>query len=90
MAASVSNNAINRDPAKLCTKKRTNLSPSIGALDSSTISAASPQLPFDHEAMGDLGDDVELSVIVNLEQSLQGDISLVDVTRSPLKGIVDL
>ena len=34
--------------------------------------------------MGDLGDDVEPSVIVNLEQSLQGDISLDDVTPSPL------
>ena len=35
--------------------------------------------------MGDLGDDVEPTVIVNLEQSLQGDISLDDVTPSPLR-----
>ena len=33
--------------------------------------------------MGDLGDDVEPLVIANLEQSLQGDIILDDVTPSP-------
>ena len=33
---------------------------------------------------GDLGDDVEPSIIVNLGQSLQGDISLDDVTPSQL------
>ena len=84
LAASVSNNAINRDPAKLRKNKCTNLNPSYRALDSSTISAPGTQLPSDDEAMGDLGDDVEPSVIVNLEQSLQGDISLDDVTPSPL------
>ena len=55
LAASVSNNAINRDLAKLRKNKRTNLNPSNGALDSSTISASSPQPPSDDEAMGDLG-----------------------------------
>ena len=49
-----------------------------------TISAPSPQLPSDDEATGDLGDNVGPLVIVNLEQSLQGDISLEDVTPSPL------
>ena len=34
--------------------------------------------------MGDLGEDVEPSNIVILEQSLQGDISLDDLTSSPL------
>ena len=53
LAASVSSNAINRDPAKLCKNKRTNLNPSNGALDLSTIFASSPQLPLDDEAMGD-------------------------------------
>ena len=72
LAASVSNNAINRDLAKLRKNKRTNLNSSNGALDSSTISAPSPRLPSDDEAMGDSGDYVEPSVIVNLEQSLQG------------------
>ena len=52
LAASVSNNAINRDPAKLCKNKRTNLNPSYGALDSCTISAPGTQLPSDDEAMG--------------------------------------
>ena len=55
LPASVSNNAINRDPAKLRKNKHINLSPSIEALDSSTISASSLQLPSDDEAMGDLG-----------------------------------
>ena len=67
LAASASNNAINRDPAKLRKNKRTNLNPSNGALDSSTIFVQSPRLNSDDEAMGDLGDDVEPSVIVNLE-----------------------
>ena len=80
LAASVSNNAINRDLGKLCKNKRTKLNHSNGALDSSTISAPSPRLPSDDKAMGDFGDDIEPSVIVNLEQSLQGDISLDDVT----------
>ena len=62
LAASVSNNATNRDPAKLHKNKRTNLNSSNGALDSSTISAPSLRLPSDDEAMGDLGDDVEPSV----------------------------
>ena len=84
LAASASNNAINRDAAKLHKNKHTNLNSSNGVLDSSTISAPSPRLPSDDEAMGDLGDDVEPSVIVNLEQSLQGDISLNDVTPSSL------
>ena len=39
LAASVSNNAINRDPAKLHKNKLTNLNPSNGALYSFTISA---------------------------------------------------
>ena len=90
LAASVSNNAINRDPVKLRKNKRTNLNPSYGALDSSTISALGTQLPSDDEAMGDLGHDVEPSVIVNLEQSLQGDISLDDVTPSPLRALASL
>ena len=62
---------LNRDPAKLRKNKLTNLNPRNGALDSSTIFAQSPRLPSDDEAMGDLGDDVEPSVILNLEQSLQ-------------------
>ena len=65
-AASVSNNAINKDLEKLRKNKRTNLNPSNGALNSSTISAQSPRLPSDDEAMGDLGDDAEPSVIVLL------------------------
>ena len=81
-AASISNNGINRDPAKLYKNKCTNINPSNGILDSLTIFAPSPQLPSDNEAMGDLGEDVEPSNIVNLEQSLQGGISMDDLTPS--------
>ena len=77
LAASVSNNPINREPAKLRKNKLTNLNSSNGALDSLTISAPSPRLPSDDEAMGDLGDDVEPSVIMNLEQSLQAPLEFV-------------
>ena len=45
LAASVSNSAINKDPAKLCKNKHTNLNPSNGVVDSLSISAPSPLLP---------------------------------------------
>ena len=67
LAASVSNNAINMDPAKLHKHKHTYLKPSNGVVDSLTIPAPSPRLPSDDEVMGDLGEDVEPSNIGNLE-----------------------
>ena len=79
-----SNNAINREPAKLQKNKCTNLNPSNRVVDSLTISALSPLLPSDDKAMGVLEEDVEPSNIENLEQSLLEDISRDDLTPSPL------